>query len=57
MNLQLKPPAPKLEIKVIRSNPASRYCTKRRTIRRFPYYCDTAAQYVATFCQLNNLIP
>lgn len=56
MRLQLNPPAPKLAIRLIKSNPARRYCTKRRTVRRFPgYNGQSTAEYVAAFCQLNNL--
>lgn len=59
MRLQLKPPAPKLAIRLIKSNPARRYCTKRRTVRVFPSYTyyPTVAEYVAMFDSLNNLIP
>lgn len=55
MRLQLKPPAPKLAIRLIKSNPARRYCTKRRTVRVFPQPGLSTALYVAAFCQLNNL--
>lgn len=56
MRLQLKPPAPKLAIRIITSNPPRRYCTKRRTVRRFPgYNGQSTAEYVADFCWLNNL--
>lgn len=47
----------KRHVRIIKSNPARRYCTKRRTVRVFPQPGLTTAQYVATFCQLNNLIP
>lgn len=56
MRLQLNPPAPKLAIRIIKSNPSRRYCTKRRTVRVFPRsLCLSVAEYVALFCGFNNL--
>ena len=55
MKVQLNPPPPRLALRLIRSNPARRYCTKRRTVRVFPQPGLSTALYVATFCQLNNL--
>lgn len=56
MRLQLNPPPPRLKIKLIRSNPARRYCTKRRTAHLFPHgTCPSVQAYVAAFCDLNHL--
>jgi len=47
-------------MRLIRRNPAGRYLTKHKVTRfNFPGRDSfaTTAEYVAIFCQLNNLIP
>ena len=46
--------------KLVRRNPPGRFLTKPKPHRfHFPpsHSFSTTAEYVATFCQLNNLIP
>ena len=53
-------PKPKLHIRLIRTNPPRRYCTKQQPVRlSIPYwaYCDSIAQYVAAFNLRNFLKP
>lgn len=42
-------------IKLIRSNPAKRYCTKHKAVRHTIPPRHPEANYVATFNRLNNL--
>ena len=46
---------PQPAIKLIRSNPAKRYCTKRKPVRHAIPPRHPEANYVAAFNHLNNL--
>ncbi len=46
---------PQPAIKLIRSNPAKRYCTKRKPVRHAIPPPHPVANYVVAFIQLNHL--
>jgi len=46
----------KTRIRIIRSNPPRRYCTRRKPVWfLIPYWVSDLPGYIATFNRLNNL--